>query len=260
MNHKEELTGGRTGQIHKVEETVIRPANAWTPHVHKFLNFLHEEGAVFVPKPYGINDRQEEILSFMPGEVFHYPLPDPMLSDSMLVSAARLLMKFHQSSERYISKLTNHEQWMLPAVLPIEVMCHGDFAPYNVTIVGDEASGIIDFDTLHPGPRMWGIGYAVYRWVPFHNPKSPGSSGNLKEQIRKTKLFLDTVGASPQDKESFVAVLIKRLESLTEYMRKEAREGNQVFQLHIEEDHLQLYLDDIEYLKMNENEIIDGIL
>ncbi|MDP5276722.1 aminoglycoside phosphotransferase family protein [Chengkuizengella axinellae] len=253
MNNKEELTGGRIGKIHKLGETVVRPSNIWTKDVHSFLNYLHEEGADFVPKPYGINEKNEEILSFMTGDVYNYPLPEALLTDSMIVSSSKLLLKFHKYSERYVSKLTNDEQWMLPATNPAEVMCHGDYAPYNVTIVNNEAAGIIDFDTLHPGPRMWDIAYAIYRWVPFD------SHGNLKEQIRKAKLFLDTYGVDSEGRSSMVKVLVKRLQSLTDFMRSEARNGNKDFQLHIEKGHLQLYQNDIDYLKTNEHEIIQGI-
>lgn len=42
-------------------------------------------------------------------------------------------------------------------------------------------------------------------------------------------------------------------------MRSEANNGNKDFQLHIEKGHLQLYLNDIDYLKNNEEEIIQGI-
>ncbi|NBI28136.1 phosphotransferase [Chengkuizengella marina] len=253
MNNKEELTGGRIGKIHKVEETVVRPSNKWTKNVHCFLQFLHEEGADFVPKPYGINEKEEEILSFMPGDVFHYPLPDKLLTDSMIVSSSKLLLKFHKFSERYVSRLTNDEQWMLSASYPIEVMCHGDFAPYNVTIVNNEAAGIIDFDTLHPGSKMWDISYAIYRWVPFD------SHGNLKEQIRKTKLFLDTYGVDSESRNSLIGILIKRLKNLMNFMQSEASNGNKDFQLHIEEGHLQLYQTDIDYLRRNEEEITQGI-
>ncbi|MFM9278723.1 aminoglycoside phosphotransferase family protein [Paenibacillus jiagnxiensis] len=261
MDHKEELIGGRAGKIHKIDGSVVRPANIWTHHVHDFLNFLHQQGAVFVPKPLGVNEQNEEILSFMPGEVFNYPLPEKLLSDSMLISAAHLLSRFHQYSEKYVSKLTNTEQWMLPCTFPIEVMCHGDFAPYNVTVQNDEAAGIIDFDTLHPGPKMWDIAYGIYRWVPFNNPENPDSNGStLTEKIRKTKLFLDTYGINDESKKSFVEVLIKRLESLIEFMSKEASAGNEDFQSNIEDGHLQLYLDDIKYLKNNEEEIINDLL
>ncbi|NDI33218.1 phosphotransferase [Chengkuizengella sediminis] len=253
MDSKEELIGGRIGKIHKIGETVVRPSNKWTKDIHCFLQFLHEEGVDIVPKPFGINEKKEEILSFIPGDVFNYPLPEKLLIDSMIVSSSKLLLKFHKYSERYVSRLTNYEQWMLPVSYPIEVMCHGDFAPYNVTIVNNEAAGIIDFDTLHPGPKMWDISYAIYRWVPFD------SHGNLKEQIRKAKLFLDTYGVDSESKTSFISILIARLNSLTDFMRSEASNGNKDFQLHIEEGHIQLYLDDIEYLKGNEEEITLGI-
>lgn len=259
MSKKEELIGGRIGEIYRVDETVVRPANKWTKDVHCFLQFLHEQGANFVPKVYGINGNNEEIVSFMPGNVFNYPLPEKLLQDSMIVSAAKLLLEFHKYSANYTSNITNNEQWMLPAISPIEVMCHGDFAPYNVTIIENEAVGMIDFDTLHPGSKMWDIVYAVYRWVPLKNPKSPDSYGDLKDQIRKTKLFLDTYGVDTESKNSFVSILIRRLNSLIDFIRLEASNGNENFQMNIEEGHLQLYLDDIQYLKYNEAEITDGI-
>ena len=52
-------------------------------------------------------------------------------------------------------------------------MCHGDFAPYNITFVDRCVHGIIDFDTLHPGPRIWDVAYAVYRRSPFVSSKDP---------------------------------------------------------------------------------------
>ncbi|MFS1513730.1 aminoglycoside phosphotransferase family protein [Chengkuizengella sp. SCS-71B] len=253
MNNKEELTGGRIGKIHKIGETVVRPSNKWTKDIHCFLQFLHEEGVNFVPKPYGINEKEEEIISFMPGDVFNYPLPEKLLTDSMIVSSSKLLLEFHKYSEKYVTRLTNDEQWMLSETYPIEVMCHGDFAPYNVTVENNEATGIIDFDTLHPGPKMWDIAYAIYRWVPFDY------HGNLKEQIRKSKLFLDTYGVDSESKNSFVGVLIKRLKSLIDFMRFEASNGNKDFQLHIEEGHIELYLNDIGYLERNEEQITQGI-
>ena len=255
----EELTGGRVGKIHRVNETVLRPCNRWTKDVHRFLDFLQGLDADFVPKPLGVTAHNEEILSFMPGEVFNYPLPENLLTNSMVVSAAELLLKFHSYSEKYISRSIHEEQWMLPITLPIEVMCHGDFAPYNVTVIDNKATGIIDFDTLHPGPSMWDIAYAIYRWVPFGNPASPDSHGTLQEQIRKIKLFLDTYGVEAEVRRSFVPVLIRRLTSLINYMRGEEINGNEDVQLNIEEGHLQLYLDDIEYIRSNEVEITNGI-
>ena len=259
MENREELSGGRVGKIYKSNDLVIRPSNPWTQDVHNFLNYIIDEGAHFVPKPYGINENDEEMISFLPGDVFNYPLPKKLLSDSMIICSAKLLSKYHKYSQSYISKLMGEEKWMLPTIYPIEVMCHGDFAPYNVTIINDQAVGIIDFDTLHPGTAMWDIAYAIYRWVPFTSSKNPDHYDDLEEQIRKAKLFLDSYGIEADKRESLPQVLIERLQNLVNFMCSEADNGNEDFESNIKEGHLQLYLDDIQYIKDNEMKIKDGI-
>lgn len=46
-----------------------------------------------------------------------------------------LLRDFHHVSEKYLEHLKGNELWMLPITDRIEVICHGDFAPYNVTFI-----------------------------------------------------------------------------------------------------------------------------
>jgi thiamine kinase-like enzyme len=259
MNNNEVLYGGSENKVFKINDKVIRPSAAWTPHVHNFLNFLIEECVTYVPQPYGINEKGEESLSYVQGEVYNYPLPDFMLQDKMIISSARLLRSYHAVSAKYIDKLTNKEEWMLSAIDPIEVMCHGDFAPYNVTIIDEVAFGIIDFDTLHPGPRMWDIAYAVYRWVAFTNPSNPDCDSTLEEQIRKAKLFLDTYGIRIEERELLSKTMVDRLTNLVNYMKNQAENGNVDFQKNIQEGHLDLYLNDIEYILKNERMILDGI-
>jgi len=252
MYQGEELAGGRRGKIFRKDERVIRPVHEWTATIHQFLAFLNHEGANFAPIPYEINDEWEEI-SFIPGKVYNGQLPKIFDQDSMIISAALLLLKYHEISKNFIPQLTGQEKWMLINHTPHEVICHGDFAPYNVVIHDEKAAAIIDFDTAHPGSRMWDVTYAVYRWVPLVN------SENLSENIRKAKLFLDTYGVDKEGRQQFVLLLIQRLESLVNYMRSEARNGNEDFQKHIESGHVEQYLGDIQYLNKNEKEIINGI-
>jgi len=258
MDKKEELSGGRIGKIYKSDEFVIRPLNPWTKNVHDFLNFIIAKGADFVPHPQDITN-DEEILSFLHGDVYNYPLPENLRSDSVLKCSAELLYRYHEYSKEYIVKLTGNEQWMLTAVYPIEVMCHGDFAPYNVTIIENCPTGIIDFDTLHPGSILWDISYAIYRWVPFTSPKNPDHYDDLDEQIRKAKLFLDSYGVEINKRAELPQILINRLQSLVNFMRAEAKKGNEDFILNINEGHLKLYLDDIQYINDNLGRIKDGI-
>jgi thiamine kinase-like enzyme len=259
MKDNEALSGGRENKVFKNKDNVIRPSGAWTPHVHRFLHFLIQEGFTVVPQPYGFSEKGDETLSYVQGEVYNDPLPEFMIQDHMIISSAKLLRSYHEVSGRYIDRITNKEAWMLPARDPIEVMCHGDFAPYNVTIVDGEAFGIIDFDTLHPGPKLWDIAYAVYRWVPVSNPTNPDNRFSLEEQIRKMKLFLDTYGVNAEERELLPQTMVDRLTRLIDYMENQAENGNQDFQKNIDEGHLELYLKDIQFIHQNERTILDGI-
>ena len=55
----------------------------------------------------------------------------------------------------------------MPGDLPAEVVCHNDFAPYNVVFDDGGPVGVIDWETAAPGARVWDVAYAAYRWVPL---------------------------------------------------------------------------------------------
>jgi aminoglycoside phosphotransferase (APT) family kinase protein len=259
VEYFENLDGGREGKIKKIGEEVIRPANVWSPDVHKFLKFLISKGFVFVPKPIGYTEQNEEILSYVPGTAVNFPLPKIFMNDEMIINAAKLLRRYHDISRDYLRELRGDEKWMLPIVKPAEVMCHGDFAPYNVTLIDGEPMGIIDFDTLHPGPALWDIAYAVYRFVPFTSPENPDHYDDLDEQIRKTKVFLDAYGATAAQREELPATMVKRLTALVEFMTAEADGGNRDFAKNLEDGHVTIYKNDINYIINNEKKIINGI-
>ncbi|SFR57669.1 Phosphotransferase enzyme family protein [Anaeromicropila populeti] len=259
MKEQEVLEGGREGKIFKQGEKIIRPANPWSINIHAFLDFLIKEQFQFVPKPFGFTEHEEEILSYVPGTAYNYPLPKMFLKDEVIAEAAILLHSYHQVSKKYINRLSNQEVWMLPTVSPIEVMCHGDFAPYNVTIIDGKPAGIIDFDTLHPGPALWDVAYAVYRWVPFTSPENPDHYDDLKEQIRKTKVFMDAYNATTKDREELPSMMVKRLSTLVQFMLAQADSGNEDFSKNVEDGHVKLYKCDIQYILENKRMIINGI-
>lgn len=260
MIQKEILHGGREGKISKEEDKVIRPGNLWTPYVQAFLSFMYENGLHNIPKPYGLSESGMEIVSFVDGTVYNDGLPSEILTDEILVEVAKLLRRYHDIGEKYIERLTGEEVWMLPKRMPAEVMCHGDFAPYNITFVDGRVYGIIDFDTLHPGPRIWDIAYAVYRWIPLVSPANPDCCGNLNEQIRRLKVFVEAYGLKNDEREQLPDMIMERINSLVTYMRNEADAGNEDVRKNIEDGHLKLYLEDIQYIKASRRKILEGII
>jgi hypothetical protein len=259
LKNFETLDGGREEKIKKIGDKVIRPANVWSLDVHRFLEFLITKGFNLVPKPYGLTENNEEILSYVPGTAANFPLPKIFMKDEMLICAPKLLKRYHDIGKDYIRELRGDEKWMLPEVKPLEVMCHGDFAPYNVTLIDEKPMGIIDFDTLHPGPALWDIAYAVYRFVPFTSPENPDHYDDLDEQIRKTKIFIDSYGATAEQREELPSMMVKRLTAIVEFMTVQADNGNEDFAKNIEDGHVVIYKNDIDYIINNERKIINGI-
>ncbi len=252
MNGTSELKGGRDGRIFRADRAVLRPRKPWSADVQRFLAWMRARGADFVPEPQGM-DEAREYLSWMPGTVYN-DWPEGGLDDALLASAARLLRRFHDMSAAYVRQLTGGEAWMLPAREPAEGMCHGDYAPYNVTVVEGKAHAIIDFDTLHPGPRTWDLAYAVYRWARL----SSEEAGQLERQIHRARVFLDAYGATEAQRRALPDGLDMRLNALIAFMRGEAERGDADFQRHIERGDLRLYQDDIRYWRENRVRIVDG--
>lgn len=135
MDSTKYLEGGRENQIIHIGDCVHRPTGPWTKQVHNLLNHLREKGFYSAPKLFGFDDEGREIVSFIKGDVSNYPLSTYAYSSNALISAANLLRNFHEASQSFLVGLASGQKcWQLPARDPREVMCHGDFAPYNVIL------------------------------------------------------------------------------------------------------------------------------
>ena len=247
----EYLTGGRVGQIIRNGETIHRPTGPWTPTIHKLLHHIRAHGFLSGPEPLGFDNAGNEVVSFIPGEVSNYPLLKTAVSTKALVSAAQLLRAYHDASASFLNELPGDAVWMLPKREPEEVVCHGDYAPYNVVLDGSEAVAIIDFDTAHPAPRVWDIAYALYRWVPLTHPDNPDGFGSEQEKAERAQLFCNAYGLAQTNRLSLIELVIERLQVLVDFMQSEAEGGNKAFRANIADEHHLIYLKDIEYLKVN---------
>lgn len=245
----EYLKGGRVDQIIRNGEAIHRPAGSWTPTIHTLLKHIRAHGFMAVPEPLGFDDAGNEIVSFIPGEVSNYPLPETAVSEEALISAAQLLRRYHDATLSFVNELSGNESWMLSPCEPAEVICHGDYAPYNVVLHGKKAVAIIDFDTAHPAPRVWDIAYALYRWTPLTHPNNPDGFGSEQEKIKRAQLFCDAYGLTKAERAGLVSLVIERLQILVDFMCSEAKQGNEAFIANIADEHHLMYLKDIDYLE-----------
>ncbi|MBK8905645.1 MAG: phosphotransferase [Anaerolineaceae bacterium] len=255
----EYLQGGRENQIVRKGAVVHRPAGPWTPSVHALLRHVRVVGFTAVPEPLGFDDAGNEMVTFLSGEVCNYPLSAAAASQEALVSAAHLLRVYHEATRSFLAQNLESHTWQLPTQTPVEVICHGDFAPYNVVLNGRRAVGIIDFDTAHPGPRIWDIAYALYRWAPFTHPQNPDGRGDLETQIGRARLFCEAYGFPVAQRHALVEMMILRLQTLVNHMQAEAQKGNEAFIANLADGHHLLYQADIAYLGKKRPFILAGL-
>jgi Phosphotransferase enzyme family len=243
------LEGGGSNPVYRSGNITRRRAGPWSPRVHEFLGFLKQSGFRSAPEAVGFDEHQNELLTFIPGEVGNYPLSDSIRSERALVSAAKLLRQFHDCSVDFIpNRMT---EWMFPVREPVEVICHGDFAPYNCVFNNDEAIGIIDFDTAHPGSRRWDLAYALYRFAPMTSPANCDGFGSLQTQLQRARQFCDSYGLPNEGRREMPASVINRLRTLVAFIRSQALRGNSSCQKNIEAGHIEKYQGDIAYIELH---------
>jgi aminoglycoside phosphotransferase (APT) family kinase protein len=241
---EEVLTGGGVNEVVRTGDAVRRPTGPHTPRVHDLLRRLADFAPV--PRVRGVRDGFE-FLDFLPGTVANYPATDESASRTALRSAAVLLRDYHRATAGFASELPR-DGWTFPAQDPVEVVCHGDFAPHNCVLDGERVVGLIDFDTARPGPRLTDLGVAVYRWVPLSDPANEGVRPDVDEQAERLAQFCDVYGVSPEDRAGVVDAVLEHLDLLVRYMHAEAAAGSEAFANHIRDGHDELYRADARYV------------
>jgi Phosphotransferase enzyme family len=241
VEREEPLAGGWINQVVRVGETVRRPTGAWTPAVHALLRHLAEAGFAGAPRVHGIDDRGREILDYIPGRVAYDPPPPWVHADVALRASGRLLRAFHDATVGFTPPAG--AAWSLPPRRPAEVICHGDAAAYNTVYRDRLPVALIDFDTAHPGPRVWDLAYACYRLAPLPDPEREPAAPPLREQGRRLRVLVDAYGASGADRRVLVDSAVARLEAMIDQIRTDP-----AFTRHLAVGQDVLYRTDIRHL------------
>lgn len=206
-------------------ETVSRPAADGTSTVHSFLRHLRSQGLDCVPEPLGVNDGVET-LRFIAGadggEGWYH-----QHTDQGLASAARLLRRIHDASRDWAPPAD--AVWGAPSVTGDDIVyCHGDPGPWNFIWHDNEAVALIDWDYLHPAPRIDDVAYALQWFAPLrsdelalewhHFPEVPDRS-------HRVQVFLDAYGDLPAF--DVVDVVAARMQATSDLVRALAEQGQE---------------------------------
>jgi aminoglycoside phosphotransferase (APT) family kinase protein len=80
-----------------------------------------------------------------------------------------------------------------------DVICHNDFASYNMILRDNLAIGIVDFDLAGPGLRMRDLAYLAYWFAPLSfssKELAERSASEVASGDRRLKLLCATYGTS----------------------------------------------------------------
>ncbi|WP_234439948.1 phosphotransferase [Streptomyces bicolor] len=151
-----------------------------------------------------------------------------MVDEDGLTAFARLLREYHDATTGFTGP--DDAAWAIGATGPPggDVICHGDFGPWNVVWQGQRPVGLVDFDFARPAARVHDIAYALQYVAPFrddteclrwlHHPQPPVRG-------RRLERFCTAYGLSSTD--GIVDAVIREQRENVERIRRLALVGQE---------------------------------
>jgi Ser/Thr protein kinase RdoA (MazF antagonist) len=146
---------------------------------------------------WGLDDQGRDILTWIDGDTFtdrgrmHPYVGDPPVrvtfSDEQIAASFGLLRRYHDTFGQ-------------------DVICHGDFGPWNIVWREGRPVAVIDFDNVYRGDSAEDVAYALRMFVGYGFAKETPA-----ELVRRTHEALTAYGASFE-----VPVLLNREYDLAE--------------------------------------------
>jgi hypothetical protein len=232
------LEGGSHSTVVRVGMTVRRGSRPWSSAVLDLLEHVHREGFVGAPRALGFDDQGREVLSYVEGEVgsgesfiplqggrFDRRLPDYVWTDSALQHLGALIRAYHDAAATFPWA---GREWAFEPRSPVETVCHNELLPWNTIFRSGLPVAFIDWDTAAPGPRIWDLGLAAWRWVPFSRDqkcRAIGLQPGIREKARRFRLLLTAYGLEPDI--AIVQTAMERAREVLEHLRRLACDGSQ---------------------------------
>lgn len=175
-------------EVERVGDTIRRTTGPWTPAVHALLRHLEASGFDAAPRVLGIDERGREILTYTEGG-------EATWSDEELHAVGRLVRRYHDAVASFVPPPGVQWQALLDTPPEHEVVCHNDLSPWNTVYRDGTPISLIDWDLAAPGPRLWDLAWAVYRYVPLFDDDSCSRLGiPVQPRAPRVRVFCDAYG------------------------------------------------------------------
>lgn len=253
---EEPLRGGnQTGGVVRVGDTVRRPGQACSPAIRTLLDHLATSARGIAPRSLGTDEIGRDITTFAAGEPGHYPLSASIRSDASLVAAARLLRRYHDATVTLTERPDLHWSFVDPDPGTREVICHNDFAPYNIIFRYGLPAVLLDFDHAGPGSRLRDVAYAVYRFAPLASGETCRDAGwtSTPDRMLRACMFVEAYGLGSTD--GLVAMVERRIRDLRDGILGLAATAPERVAIQLAEDHVGTYNSDLAWVDANREEL-----
>jgi hypothetical protein len=224
---QEVLQGDPYRWVVRVGNTVRRPVYPWSATVHELLRYLEAVGFSYSPRVLGIDVNGREVLSYIEGESGPAGWAR-VVDDSGLVVMARLLREYHQAVAGFRPAAV--AGWAAHAGLADagDVVCHGDFGPWNLVWQGIRPVGILDWDYAWPTRPIHDVAYALEYVAPFRDDRE--CMGALRypappHRRQRIERFVEAYGLTSTD--GLVDEVLYQQRIVLDRARRLAAEGHQ---------------------------------
>ena len=190
---------GHYREIIRSQEGVHRPTGWWTPATQALLSYLEEAGYPYSPRILGADKEGREVLTYLDGEsgVAGW---QKIVSDEGPRRMARFLRTYHDAVRSYAPDASSEWAYASGGVKEGQIICHGDFGPWNLVWNGDEPVGLIDWDMAHPASPEEDVIYALEYAVPFRSDEDAVRWHHFEappDRKHRIKVFLKAYGSAP---------------------------------------------------------------
>ncbi len=231
MSDEEVLHGGvaNAGAVARVGDHVLRPSNAHSTSIHRFLVALRRGGFDGASVPVGIEPDGRERLWFVHGDVATPPYPSWAQTDAALGSIARLLRRLHDASVGLdIGATTWSDEMADPS--GGDVMCHNDVCLENVVFRDGEAVALLDFDFVAPGRREFDLAAFARMCVPIDDDTNAAKLGwTTTDRPARLRLVCDEYRLDGVGRSVLIDCLTESIERGGEFVRRRVEAGEAAF-------------------------------
>jgi Ser/Thr protein kinase RdoA (MazF antagonist) len=176
------LSGGATTDgVVRVGDTVRRPPGEGAQLMRDVLVHLERAGFEAAPRWLGLDEQGRDVLSWIDGETFvdrgrmHPYIGDPpgrvTFTDEQIEAVMRLLRRYHDT-------------------FGDDVICHGDFGPWNIVWRSGLPFAVIDFDRVYRGAAADDVAYALRMFIGYGFARTAPA-----ELVRRTRVAVQAYGA-----------------------------------------------------------------